>query len=398
MADDDTGGTLHTFPGLRIPGAVADDPPPASGGFPTLAPMADLAPPASLSVADAPSLSGGSAADTATAHHEPGLAGDSESSRRGVGTMSVVMMAGITVAAMRGAYHVAAYLKARHDHHRAIANQQGAAAGKAGLELEKARIGNDAARQKARMQPGPEFGKSARNSAGSPGRSNSGKNSAPASLRSGATPNRPGGGGAKTPNKGAGGPAGGRQGGAGTPGQSRVSQARKEALSGSGEGAPRTGIRGLRTAVRAGAEAVPAADPAACGRQPGSGPPTASATAPHRSRAAPSPVPPAPAPAPVDPPARSPGPAGRARRRAPARSRRRRGRRAPARRRVPVRSPRRRGPRAPARRRAPARSPRRREPRAPAPSRGPVPVRDGPRWRRRSRRSPSAASTSAASA
>ncbi|MFJ8755241.1 hypothetical protein ACIREO_38940 [Streptomyces sp. NPDC102441] len=238
MADDDTGGTLHPFPGLRIPGAVADDPPPASGGFPVLAPVAALAPPASLSVADAPDLSGGAAAGTTTAHRDPGLSGDSQSSGSGVAAMSVVMMAGITVAAMRGAYHAAAYLKARHDHHRAIADQQGVAADKSGLELEKARIGVDAARQKSRIQSGPEFGKSSRNSSGSGGRSNSSKNSTPASLRSGGGPNRPGGGGGKTPNKGPGGGSGGRSGGGGTPGQSRLSPSRKKPLDGSGGKTP----------------------------------------------------------------------------------------------------------------------------------------------------------------
>ncbi|MGW0836523.1 hypothetical protein [Streptomyces prunicolor] len=234
MADDDTGGTLHPFPGLRIPGAVADDPPPASGGFPALAPVAALAPPASLSVAGAPSLSGGTAPGATTAHHDPGLTGDSDSSGQGVGAMSVVMMAGITVAAMRGAYHVAAYLKARHEHHRAIADQQNAAAGKSGLELEVARIKANAERQKWRIQSGPEFGRSSRNSSGSAGRSNSGKNSVPASLRSGSGSNRPASGGTKAPGKGSGGGSGGRSGGSGTPGQSAGSRGRKGPLDGSG--------------------------------------------------------------------------------------------------------------------------------------------------------------------
>ncbi|MCX4557472.1 hypothetical protein OHA02_14805 [Streptomyces phaeochromogenes] len=183
MADDDTGGTVLR---LRVPGAVGDDPPPAPDGFPALASVPGLSPPASLSLPEPVNLTGHMPAT----HPDSGMPDDSENPGHGVAAMSVVMMTGITVAAMRGAYHVAAYLKARQEHHRAIADQQKAAAGKAKLDLEMARIAANGTRQKARIQSGPEFGRS-RSSQGGAGRHGSARNTAPAALRAPAPPKSP---------------------------------------------------------------------------------------------------------------------------------------------------------------------------------------------------------------
>ncbi|MFD5463335.1 hypothetical protein ACFWIQ_10995, partial [Kitasatospora sp. NPDC127059] len=116
MADND-GGTVLGFPRLTVPGVVAEDQPP--GDAPALAPLAtDLAPPASLSIPENPELSRESeyAAPAAPPAESGGLAN--------VAAMSAVMMAGITVAALRGAAHFVAYMKARAEHQKAAERQQ----------------------------------------------------------------------------------------------------------------------------------------------------------------------------------------------------------------------------------------------------------------------------------
>jgi hypothetical protein len=235
MADDDAGGTVLGFPGLRIPGPVGSGPPPPGAGAPSLAPLPTLAPPPSLMVADNPDLSGG---NSVAVNADPGMPDASE--RPGIAAMSVVMMAGITVAAMRGAWNAAAYLKARHEHHRAIADQQRAAADKAALGVEMAR-------QKGRVQSGPEFGRSTR-TAGGGARTNSGKNSTPGTFRSSGGPKPSGGSGPKTPSKTSGGSPGGRTGTPGTSGRGGGSGGRRGTLESSGtKGGGKTGTRGGKT-------------------------------------------------------------------------------------------------------------------------------------------------------
>ncbi|MFJ8769895.1 hypothetical protein [Streptomyces clavifer] len=254
MADDDAGGTVYGFPGgLTIPGPVGSTPPPGAAA-PSLPTLPALAPPPSLLVAGNSSVGGGDT--TTTANADPGLPDSPQGP--GIAAMSVVMMAGITVAAMRGAWNASAYLKARHEHHRAIADQQRAAA-------DKASIGVEAARQKGRLQSGPEFGRGTRTVGGGGGRTNSGKTNTPSTFRSSGGTKPPGRGGSKTPSKTPGGGSGGRTptlggGGRGGGGGSRRSALESSGGKGGGKGGsgggktPTTGTRnnsgGLSGAVR----------------------------------------------------------------------------------------------------------------------------------------------------
>ncbi|MFG2637938.1 hypothetical protein ACGFX8_29620 [Streptomyces sp. NPDC048362] len=237
MADDDAGGTVLGFPGgLTIPGPVGSGPPPPGAAAPSLSDLPELAPPPSLLVAGDSDVGGGS---TTTAHADPGMPDRPDG--QGIAAMSVVMMAGITVAAMRGAWNAAAYLKARHEHHRAIADQQRAAA-------DKASIGVEAARQKSRLQAGPEFGRSTHTSGGGGGRTNSGKNSTPSTFRSSGGTKPPGGSGSKTPSKTPGGGSGGRTPSLGTGGRGGGGGGRRGPLESSGtKGGGNTGNGGRKT-------------------------------------------------------------------------------------------------------------------------------------------------------
>ncbi|MFF0386874.1 hypothetical protein [Streptomyces sp. NPDC004286] len=238
MVDDDAGGTVYGFPGgLTIPGPVGSSPPPPGAAAPSLPDLPDLAPPPSLLVAGNSDVSGGGS--TTTAHADPGIPDSPEG--QGIAAMSVVMMAGITVAAMRGAWNAASYLKARHEHHRAIADQQRAAA-------DKAAIGVEAARQKGRLQAGPEFGRSTRTSGGRGGRTNSGKNSPPSTFRSSGGSKPSGSSGSKMPTKTPGGGSGGRTPSLGTGGRGGRSGGRRGALESSAtKGGGSTGIGGRKT-------------------------------------------------------------------------------------------------------------------------------------------------------
>ncbi|WP_030298988.1 hypothetical protein [Streptomyces katrae] len=238
MADDDAGGTVLGFPGgLTIPGPVGSGPPAPGADAPTLTALPTLAPPPSLLVAGNSDV--GAGGDTTTAHADPGIPDSPHGT--GIAAMSVVMMAGITVAAMRGAWNAAAYLKARHEHHRAIADQQRAAA-------DKAEIAVEAARQKNRLQPGPEFGRSTRTSGGGGGRTNSGKNSAPSTFRSPSGSKSPGGSGSKTPTKAPGGASGGRTPSLGIGGRGGGGGGRRGALEPSGtKGGVKPGVGGGKT-------------------------------------------------------------------------------------------------------------------------------------------------------
>ncbi|MFE4356134.1 hypothetical protein [Kitasatospora sp. NPDC056800] len=229
MADDTT-GTVLGFPGLTLPGVVGEDGP--GDGMPTLAPLTtEFAPPASLSIPEAPVLGGET--ETAASGMEAAPAAGS-GSLAGVASMSTVMMAGITVAALRGAYHTVEYLKARAEHHKAVRDQQGATTGKANTQLERARSAALAAQQPGRGQAGPEFGRGSRNS---------GSNSSPNSARmNGGTPSTfrstgqsgPGGASQRRSETGRGAGQDGRPGPAGTTGPERVREARRRALEDSG--------------------------------------------------------------------------------------------------------------------------------------------------------------------
>lgn len=240
MADDDT-GAAGGFPRITLPGAVGDDPPPAPDDFPALAPLSTtLAPPASLSVVQGPDISedGGQ-----TDFHQAGFDGDSSGSAHGVGAMSTVMMAGVAVAALRGAYHVAAYFRARQEHHRSIADR---AAG---------RTNNGAGGIRPRMQPGAEFGRhQVRNSGGlggtSGGRANSPRTNTPATFRAGPTPGRaPGGTGSGGRNTAPGGASGGRSGVGGTQGRTGLSEGSRTPLVATAPNGPGKGPGGRNSGV-----------------------------------------------------------------------------------------------------------------------------------------------------
>ncbi|MFI9366001.1 hypothetical protein ACIG5E_33860 [Kitasatospora sp. NPDC053057] len=230
MADDTTGGTVHTLPGLSLPGVVGEDGP--GDGLPTLAPLTtEFAPPASLSVEEGPDLSG---REEATASGMEAAPAAGAGSFAGTAAMSTVMMAGITVAALRGAYHAVGYLKARTEHFKAVRDQQRTAAGKANTELEKARASTLAAQQRGRFQSGPEFGRTTRNGGpNSPQNSGRTNGPVPSTFRSTA-PTGPTGPQPKKPDTGHGGGQGGGSGPTGSIGPGRVQEARRGALEASG--------------------------------------------------------------------------------------------------------------------------------------------------------------------
>ncbi|MFF4346781.1 hypothetical protein [Streptomyces sp. NPDC001530] len=100
---------------------------------------------------------------------------------RDLAALSLLTLAAISVAALRGSYHLVAWLKARRDHHRAIAEKAAAKNGSGG--------GNSGSPK--RVPSGPEFGgkttrKSGSGAGGSGGRSGgSGRSKVPATFRSG---------------------------------------------------------------------------------------------------------------------------------------------------------------------------------------------------------------------
>ncbi|MFJ9777119.1 hypothetical protein ACIRVF_38790 [Kitasatospora sp. NPDC101157] len=230
MADDTTGGTVLGFPGLSLPGVVGEDGP--GDGLPTLAPLTtEFAPPASLSVEEGPDLSG---REESTANGMEAAPAAGSGSFAGTAAMSTVMMAGITVAALRGAYHAVGYLKARAEHFKAVRDQQSAAAGKANTELEKARASALAAQQRGRFQSGPEFGRNTR-SGGPNSLQNSGRTNGPVPSTFRSTgPTGPTGPQPKRPETGRGGGQGGGPGPGGSTGPGRVQEARRGALEASG--------------------------------------------------------------------------------------------------------------------------------------------------------------------
>ncbi|MFJ4672816.1 hypothetical protein [Kitasatospora purpeofusca] len=247
MADDTT-GTVLGFPGLTLPGVVGED---GSGdGLPTLAPLTtEFAPPASLSVPEGPELGGSS---ETTAHGMEAAPAAGSGSLAGVASMSAVMMAGITVAALRGAYHAVGYLKARAEHFKAVRDQQNAVTGKANSELEKARSAALAAQQRGRVQSAPEFGRTSRssgpNSSPNSGRANS---QVPSTFRStGHT--GPGGPQPKKPETGRGGGQDGRSGAPGSTGPGRVQESRRKALEDSGRKGRQEGNSGAQNGSRNG--------------------------------------------------------------------------------------------------------------------------------------------------
>ncbi|MFD8463299.1 hypothetical protein [Streptomyces antimycoticus] len=160
MADDDPGNVI-TLPVINL-NPPGDGPPASGGGLPTLPDTPPAVPPGQVNL-PSPDLDGDEDEDDPA----PGVmaqAADAGSPARGSASMAMVALAGIAVAALRGAWNVAAYLKARREHHQAVAKQ-------ARQEAEKGRAkpDADATRWRGRVQSGPEFGRSAARGSAKPG-------------------------------------------------------------------------------------------------------------------------------------------------------------------------------------------------------------------------------------
>ncbi|MFC9219742.1 hypothetical protein ACFT8W_02810 [Streptomyces hygroscopicus] len=166
MADDDPGNVI-TLPVINLT-PQGEDPPAPGGGLPTLPDTPPAVPPGQISL-PSPDLDSDEEDEDDPAPGVMARAADAGSPARGSASMAMVAMAGIAVAALRGAWNVAAYLKARREHHQAVAEQarQDASKGRSGVE--KARTGADAARWKGRVPSGPEFGRSATRGSAKPG-------------------------------------------------------------------------------------------------------------------------------------------------------------------------------------------------------------------------------------
>lgn len=158
MTDDGRGADVITLPSLNLspPGGAPDDgtPPPPEGG--------DLAPPPDFFL---PFLTPGDDDDPSTVDPDdvaPQMVANAASGTgtpaRATASMAMVTMAAIAVAALRGTWSVAAYLKARREHHDAVADQAREAA-------DKQKVSNAA--KAAKVQSGPEFGRSATGRSGS---------------------------------------------------------------------------------------------------------------------------------------------------------------------------------------------------------------------------------------
>ncbi|MFF4934267.1 hypothetical protein ACFY2H_36045 [Streptomyces griseofuscus] len=155
MTDDGRGADVITLPMLNLapPGATAggapddDVPPPPEAG--------DLAPPPDFFL---PFSTPGDDDGSSTVDPDdvaPQMIADASSGTgtraRATASMAMVTMAAIAVAALRGTWSMASYLKARREHHDAVADKAREAA-------DKQKVANAAKRG---VQSGPEFGRSA---------------------------------------------------------------------------------------------------------------------------------------------------------------------------------------------------------------------------------------------
>ncbi|MEU5104115.1 hypothetical protein AB0H07_17755 [Streptomyces sp. NPDC021354] len=176
MADDDPGNVI-TLPVINL-SPPGDSPPSPDGGLPTLPDTPPAVPPGRINL-PSPDLDGDEDEDDPA----PGMvahAADAGSPARGTASVAMVVMAGIAVAALRGAWNVAAYLKARREHHKAVAEQARQDNAKGQTALNRAEAGTDAARRRARIQSGPEYGRGVARGSAWPGGATS--RMAPAAL------------------------------------------------------------------------------------------------------------------------------------------------------------------------------------------------------------------------
>ncbi|MDX3523715.1 hypothetical protein [Streptomyces scabiei] len=159
MTDDGRGADVITLPMLNLspPGDAPDDgvPPPPEAG--------DLAPPPDFFL---PFPTPGDDDDSSTVDPDdiaPQMVANASSGTgtpaRATASMAMVTMAAIAVAALRGTWSMANYLKARREHHDAVADKAREAA-------DKQKVANAAAGAKKAVQPGPEFGRGATSKGG----------------------------------------------------------------------------------------------------------------------------------------------------------------------------------------------------------------------------------------
>ncbi|WP_432010451.1 hypothetical protein [Streptomyces cucumeris] len=170
MAEDDPGNVI-TLPVINL-SPTGDSPPAPEGGLPTLPGTPPAVPPGRIDLPSPDLDTDGDEEDDPA----PGVvahAADAGSPARGTASMAMVAMAGIAVAALRGAWNVAAYLKARREHHQAVAEQARKDADKGRSAPDKAKADADAARRKPRIPSGPEYGRSATRGGAKPGTASS---------------------------------------------------------------------------------------------------------------------------------------------------------------------------------------------------------------------------------
>ena len=154
MTDDDRGADVITLPVLNLspPGGDTDD------GTPAPPEAGDLAPPPDFFL---PFPTPGDDDDSSTFDPDdvaPQMIANASSGTgtpaRATASMAMVTMAAIAVAALRGTWSMANYLKARREHHDAVADKAREAA-------DKQKVANAAAGAKKGVQSGPEFGRGA---------------------------------------------------------------------------------------------------------------------------------------------------------------------------------------------------------------------------------------------
>lgn len=155
--------------GSPVGGTVVAEEPGETVSFPQIV-TRRMTPPALLPIPAA----------TADAGPAPGTTGAASASARDMAALSMVTLAAISVAALRGTYHVVSWIKARAEHHRTVKASAQGAGGTGG--------------KPGRVQSGPEFGRTSAKSGpsgksgGSVGGSGRRGGGVPASFRSGKPP------------------------------------------------------------------------------------------------------------------------------------------------------------------------------------------------------------------
>ncbi|MGA5564301.1 hypothetical protein ACPCUV_24490 [Streptomyces platensis] len=165
MTDDDRGGDVITLPVINL------DPPsegPPESDIPTLPETSEAVPPDDFTL---PFLdSDGGIGDDFADDVDPediapqmvsSAASGTGSPARATASMAMVTMAAIAVAALRGTWSVASYLKARREHHDAVGDKAREAAGK--------QKSAGATKGSGRAQSGPEYGRGATKGGGRSG-------------------------------------------------------------------------------------------------------------------------------------------------------------------------------------------------------------------------------------